>query len=98
MATIRVLWDLDDDPEGNVQHVAEHGVTQDEYEEVLDKYHNEAVVSRSSGETVAFGWTSTGKHIIVVWQHVDDDPLMVRPITAYETPLPRQKKGKKRGH
>ena len=21
----RILWDLDDDPEGNVQHIAEHG-------------------------------------------------------------------------
>ena len=30
-----ILWDLDDDPEGNVQHCAEHGVTKEEVEEVF---------------------------------------------------------------
>jgi hypothetical protein len=25
-----VIWDLDDDPDGNVAHVAEHGVTKRE--------------------------------------------------------------------
>ena len=30
-----ILWALDDDPEGNVQHCAEHGVTKEEVEEVL---------------------------------------------------------------
>jgi hypothetical protein len=24
------IWDLDDDPDGNVQHLAEHGVTVDD--------------------------------------------------------------------
>ena len=36
MATISVIWDSDDDPRGNVQHIAQHGVTKDEVEEVLD--------------------------------------------------------------
>jgi hypothetical protein len=30
-----VPWDLEDDPEGNVQHIAEHGITAEEAEEVL---------------------------------------------------------------
>jgi hypothetical protein len=99
MAQIVVLWDLAEEPQGNIQHIAEHGITQDEYEEVLDQHHNEAQVSRSSGESIAFGWTSTGKHIAIVWEHVDDDPLTIRPITAYETDPPRSRKGKKRrGH
>ena len=30
-----IIWDLDDDPEGNVHHCAEHGVTKEEVEEVF---------------------------------------------------------------
>lgn len=33
---VGVIWDLDDDPEGNVEHCAEHGVSKEEVEEVLD--------------------------------------------------------------
>ena len=32
---IRVIWDLEDDPRGNTKHIAEHGVTPEEVEEVL---------------------------------------------------------------
>jgi hypothetical protein len=38
---VRIIWDLEEDPDGNVQHVAEH---------------------------------------------VDDDPLTMYPVTAYEAP------------
>src|SRR5437764_14018748 len=27
-----IIWDLDDDPDGNVEHCAEHGVTKEEVE------------------------------------------------------------------
>ena len=30
-----IIWDLDNDPDGNVQHCAEHGVTKEEVEEVF---------------------------------------------------------------
>jgi hypothetical protein len=43
-----ILWDLDDDPDGNVQHCAEHGVTKDEVEEVLQNAED-SDISRSSG-------------------------------------------------
>jgi hypothetical protein len=66
-----VIWDLDDDPEGNVVHLAEHGITD---------------ASASSGRPITFGWTSTGKHLAVVWEDAGDDPRMVYPVTAYETP------------
>ncbi len=29
MAYIWVVWDLEDDPEGNLHHIAEHGVTRE---------------------------------------------------------------------
>src|SRR5438477_654973 len=30
-----IIWDLDDEPDGNVQHIEEHGVTVEEAEEIL---------------------------------------------------------------
>ncbi len=27
-----LIWDLDDDPDGNVEHCAQHGVTKEEVE------------------------------------------------------------------
>lgn len=76
-----VVWDLDDDPEGNVVHCAEHGVTAEEVEEVLQNA-TDADLSRSSGRPVVFGDTSTGRHLMVVYEEIDADT--VYPITAYE--------------
>jgi len=80
----RILWDLDDDPEGNVQHIAEHGITIEEVEDVL-YVAEEVVASQSSGRPTTFGETSTGKYIAVVFEIVEEDPLAVYPVTAYET-------------
>lgn len=81
-----VIWDLEDDPDGNVQHILEHDISMDEVEDVLLNPRNAVVVSRSSGYPCTFGDTSTGRHIIVVWEHVEDEPRTIRPITAYEVP------------
>lgn len=92
-----IIWDLEDDPDGNVQHLLEHDVTVDEAEEVLLNRESSRAVSRSSGLPTAFGWTSTGRHIAVVYELVDDDPLTLRPVTAYDVPPPApKKKGRKR--
>lgn len=81
-----VWWDLDDEPEGNVQHIAEHGLSKEEVEDVLGNPANSTMQSRTSGRPATLGWTSTGKHIIVIWEEVQDDPLTAFPITAYEVP------------
>ncbi len=81
-----VIWDLDDDPDGNAVHIAEHGVTSEEVEEVLQNEDNTTDVSASTGRPITFGWTTTGKHLAVVWEVAADDPRMIYPITAYETP------------
>jgi uncharacterized DUF497 family protein len=84
-----IVWDLEDEPDGNVQHIAEHDITMDEVEEVLTNRNWVADESRSSGRPIVFGYTSTGKHIAVVFEVADDDPLTIYPVTAYETPEPR---------
>lgn len=39
-------------------------------------------VSRSSGRPIAFGFTSDGRYIAVVYEEIDDCTLY--PVTAYE--------------
>lgn len=76
-----IIWDLDDDSEGNVQHVAEHDLTKEEVEDVLANPEHRAS-SRSSSLPVVFGTTFTGRFITVVFQEIDADTA--RPVTAYD--------------
>jgi uncharacterized DUF497 family protein len=78
-----IIWDLDDDPDGNVQHCAEHGVTKEEIEEVIENA-TDADISRSTGRPVVFGDTHVGRHLMVVFEEIDADT--VYPVTAYEVP------------
>jgi DNA-binding XRE family transcriptional regulator len=55
-----IIWDLEDDVDGNVQHLREHDVTIEEAEEVLLDPRSSRAVSRTSGLPTVFGWTSTG--------------------------------------
>ena len=82
-----ILWDLDDDPDGNVRHCADHGVTREEVEDVLAN-PTDADVSRSSGNPVAFGDTRGGRHLMVVYEGVDANTAY--PITAYDVPRRRR--------
>jgi uncharacterized DUF497 family protein len=79
-----LIWDLDDDPDGNVQHIAEHGLTKDEVASVFADPTHWTTESESTGRPLTFGTTNTGRYIAVIWEHVDDDPLTIYPITAYE--------------
>ena len=88
MPYLSIIWDLDDDPDGNVQHCAEHDITKEEVEDVLDNVMD-ADVSRSSGRPVAFGDTVSGRHLMVVFDEIDADTAY--PVTAYEVPR-RQKR------
>ena len=82
MRDATVFWD--DEPGGNVEHISLNGLTPDEVDEVLLDPTIPTSASRSSGRPCKFGWTSTGKHIIVVWVEEVADPLGIYPVTAYE--------------
>jgi hypothetical protein len=88
MSSTQVIWDLENDPEGNVQHIAEHDVSMDEVEEILRNPRNDTIISRESGNQITFGWTSTGKYLAVPWESVCDDPKMIYPLSAYPAPPP----------
>jgi hypothetical protein len=81
-------WDDENDPEGNVHHIAAHGVTQADVEEILrDHVGGPDGVSNESGLPMVFGWTSSGKHIVVIYEDESDPGLIViRPTTAYPVP------------
>jgi uncharacterized DUF497 family protein len=83
MAFDAIIWDLDDDPDGNVHHCARHGVTKEEVEEAFQNAAD-VDVSRSSGRPVLFGDTSSGRHLMVVYERIDS--YTVYPITAYDVP------------
>ncbi len=80
-----IAWDDDDDPRGNVQHIAANGLTIEEVEQVLDDPGNRPTVSRSTGRPAVLGTTATGQDIIVVYEVLETEPVVViRPMTAYE--------------
>lgn len=65
----------------NELHLAEHGVTPEEFEEVVgrpDWVH----LSRTTGRPIAFGETSSGKYLACVYEMLDESTVL--PITAYE--------------
>ena len=89
MENALVDWDDLDDAEGNASHIGEHGLTPEEVESVLLDPHADHDTSGSTGRPVVFGTTNTGRFIIVVYEVLNaDDPLIVRPVTAYDVPEP----------
>lgn len=93
MLDAEILWDLEDDPDGNVQHIAEHGVTIEEVEEVLaDPDSSTEVDARRPDRSVTFGQTLESRYLAVVWETALDDPLTIYPITAFDAPRPRRKR------
>jgi uncharacterized DUF497 family protein len=80
-----IEWDEEDDPRGNVQHIADNGLSWNEVEDVLYDPRNRRVRSRSSSRPAVIGETSTGKTVIVVYErHNDAAHVVIRPVTAYE--------------
>jgi hypothetical protein len=83
----QVIWD--DEPGANVEHIASHGLTPEEVDDVLYNDALPTVYSDSSGDPGKFGHTRTGRYIFVVWKEYDEDPRVIYPITAYDVPDPR---------
>lgn len=73
--------DLVDGADGNIRHIAEHGITPGEVEYVLREPQS-ADTSDSSGRPIVLGFTETGRPIAVVFEWIDS--VTVYPITAYD--------------
>lgn len=79
MPYFEIIWN--EEPGGNIDHIAEHGLTPEDVEEVLLNPIDQDV-SRSSGLPIAFGLTPDGRYILVVFEQIDK--MTVYPVTAYE--------------
>ena len=77
----RIIWD--DGPDGNIEHIEEHGCTIEDVEHVLANVASEGT-SRSSGRPCVFGYTEEGEYIIVIYEIVEEDSIY--PVTAYQVP------------
>ena len=85
MKYVTIIWDEDDDPEGNVVHVLEHGMLPSDVEWVIEHATTEDV-SMSSGRPCVFGYTPGGDYVIVIFEQVGADTIY--PVTAYEVDEP----------
>jgi len=84
-------WDDPDDEGSNTAHIAEHGLSPEEVESALLDEKTTFEVSDSSGRPIAFGSTRTGRFIAIVFEVLNlADPLIIRPITAYDVPEPKE--------
>ena len=78
-----IIWN--DNPDENVEHIAEHGLDIEDVEHVLERPQSEEV-SDSTGRPCVLGYTPDGRFIIVIYDEIDEDTIY--PITAYEVPEP----------
>ena len=67
--------------DGNIAHIAEHGLTADDVEYAFEHYLSERM-SESSGRPMRFGFTPDGRYVAVVFERLDS--VTVYPVTAYE--------------
>lgn len=68
--------------EENIQHLADHGVTPEQFETaVMHAETNEW--SRSTGRPAIRGRDDTGRMLFCVYEWVEED-VTIYPITAYE--------------
>ena len=76
-----VLWDLDDDPNGNVCHIPidEH-LTKEDLEHAV-QHATWIGVSRTTGSPISVGPTHDNRTLIVIYEEADED--VIRPITAW---------------
>ena len=91
MDDTHVVWDLEDDPDGNVRHIQERGITMDEVEDVLLDRDSQTAVSKSNGEPITFGHTASGQ-----FPPREVEPLTMRPLTADEVPEPGRRTPQRR--
>ena len=69
-----------------VRHLAEHGVSQDEFEHVVCNPISKGY-SRSSELPVSWGYTADGRYMMAVYEELDH--ITILPVTAYEVREPR---------
>ena len=68
-----------------IEHLAEHGVVPEEFEEVVSN-PEEIGESRSSNRPCCWGDTANGRYLFCVFEKLDE--MTILPITAYDSRRP----------
>jgi uncharacterized DUF497 family protein len=68
-----------------VEHLAEHDISQDDFENVVCNPVSKGW-SRSSNRPAVWGYTEDGRYIMAVFEELDS--ITIQPVTAYEVPEP----------
>lgn len=82
-----LLWD-----DQNVEHIARHGVTPEEVEEVCFGVH--VAVRGRYGRYILYGNTDAGRYLFVVVERIKGG--LMRPITAREMTAPEKSRYRRR--
>lgn len=78
MAWFEVIW-----TDEAIAHLAEHGITPDEFEEVVFGRRARIERSDSTGLPLIRGYTTAGRWLVCVFEWLEE-PLTMLPVTAYE--------------
>jgi hypothetical protein len=83
MAFYQFLW-----TDEIIKHLAEHDVSQDDFEHVVVNAVSNGL-SRASNLPAVWGYTIEGRYLnlIAVFEELEDGTIL--PVTAYEVPEPR---------
>ena len=66
-----------------VEHLAEHDVATEDFEEIVS-FPDRRGKSRSTGSPCCWGETPDGRHLICVYEKLDE--MTIVPVTAYDVP------------
>ena len=78
MTDFEFMWD--EQPGGNVEHLADHGLTPEDVVCAIETAIRHDV-SRSSGRPIVYGFTPDDRYIVVIYEEITVRTLYV--ITAY---------------
>ncbi len=67
-----------------IRKLAEHGLSPEDFEDVVCDPVRIGVTSSGSDRDAAWGYTSDGRYVICIFEMIDD--VTVFPVTGYEVP------------
>jgi hypothetical protein len=82
---VTIIWDLDEEVQGNIQHIEEHGIDKEDVAHVFENPYGFAK-SKASSLPMVFGFTIDDRYIAVIYERIDNDRIY--PVTAFEVPEP----------
>ena len=80
MAEFSILYD-----DSVVDHLDQHGVTIEEFAEVVN-YPDAATVDERNGREIAYGYTSAMRYLACVYDRLDEETILA--VTAFDVREP----------